>query len=124
MQNSEFATGKSDFNILYRTKTPDGYHIIHARGKHVNAPTGERLAVVWYSDEGLYTDDRKPFFDQAMEQMLLNNGNIQEVGYDNMTGLPNMNYFLKLAEKTRDDIIASGETPILLYFDFNEMKNY
>ncbi|MBP8969478.1 MAG: EAL domain-containing protein [Lachnospiraceae bacterium] len=120
----EFATGKSDFNILYRTKTPDGYHIIHARGKHVNAPTGEQLAVVWYSDEGLYTDDRKPFFDQAMEHMLLNNGSIQEVGYDNMTGLPNMNYFLKLAEKTRDDIIASGETPILLYFDFNDMKNY
>ena len=120
----EFATGKSDFNILYRTKTPDGYHIIHAKGKHVNAPTGEQLAVVWYSDEGLYTDDKKPFFDQAMEQMLLNKGSIQEMGYDSLTGLPNMNYFLKLADKTRDDIIASEKTPVLLYFDFNDMKNY
>ncbi len=63
----EFASGKKDFNIVYRTKTPDGYHILHARGKHVNAPSGERLAVVWYSDEGPYSDENKHMFEQAME---------------------------------------------------------
>ena len=120
----DFATGKNDFNIVYRTMTPDGYHIIHAKGKHVNAPTGEQLAVIWYSDEGPYTDDKKHLFEQAMENLLLNHGCIQDLGYDSMTGLPNMNYFFKLAEKTRDDIFAKGETPVLLYFDFNDMRNY
>ena len=120
----DFATGKSDFNIVYRTMTPDGYHILHAKGKHVNAPTGEQLAVIWYSDEGPYTDDKKHLFEQAMENLLLNHGCIQDLGYDSMTGLPNMNYFFKLAEKTRDDIFAKGETPVLLYFDFNDMRNY
>ncbi len=120
----EFATGKKDFNIVYRTMTPDGYHILHARGKHVNAPTGERLAVIWYSDEGPYSDENKHLFEQAMEHMLIQNDNLNGQGYDTMTGLPNMNYFFKLAEKTRDDILAKGETPVLLYFDFNDMKNY
>ena len=120
----EFATGKSDLNIIYRTMTPDGYHILHARGKHVNAPTGERLAVVWYSDEGPYSDENKGMFEQAMEHLLLKQGSIQDLGYDSMTGLPNINYFFKLADKARDDILNRGETPVLLYFDFNDMKNY
>lgn len=120
----EFASGKKDFNIVYRTKTPDGYHILHARGKHVNAPSGERLAVVWYSDEGPYSDENKHMFEQAMEHLLIQNESINGQGYDSMTGLPNMNYFFKLAEKTRNDIFARGEEPVLLYFDLNDMKSY
>ena len=120
----EFASGNSDLNILYRTMTPDGYHILHARGKHVNAPTGEQLAVVWYSDEGPYSEENKHLFEQAMEHLLLDHGCIQDLGYDSMTGLPNMNYFFKLSEKTVDDILKRGETPVLLYFDFNDMRNY
>lgn len=120
----DFASGKSDFNIVYRTMTPDGYHILHARGKHVNAPTGERLAVVWYSDEGPYSDENKHLFEQAMEQLLIQKGSINELGYDPMTGLPNMSYFFKVAAKTRDDIVASGGSPALLYFDLNDMKSY
>ena len=120
----DFASGKGDFNIVYRTMTPDGYHILHARGKHVNAPTGERLAVVWYSDEGPYSDENKHLFEQAMEHLLIQKGSINELGYDPMTGLPNMNYFFKVAAKTWDDDFADGKAPVLLYFDLNDMKSY
>ncbi len=120
----EFASGKGDFNIVYRTMTKSGYHILHARGKHVNTPTGEQLAVVWYSDEGPYSDENKHLFEQAMEHLLIQNENVSEQGYDPMTGLPNMNYFFKLATRTRDDIFERGDTPVLLYFDLNDMKGY
>ena len=44
------------YKVIYRSKLNGEYHIIHAQGKHVTMPSGERLAFVWYFDEGLYSE--------------------------------------------------------------------
>ena len=52
----KFAVNKSDYNVIYRSRKAgeNGYHIIHATGKHVYT-SGDRIAYVWYTDEGEYT---------------------------------------------------------------------
>lgn len=49
-----FATEGGEYDVVYRTRnrSGDGYRILHAKGKHVYTQTGERLAYVWYTDEG------------------------------------------------------------------------
>ena len=40
------------YNLVCRVLIKDGYRLIHSRGKHFTAKSGERLAMVWYIDEG------------------------------------------------------------------------
>ena len=40
------------YNLVCRVKSKNDYRFIHTGGKHVTMETGERLAVVWYIDEG------------------------------------------------------------------------
>ena len=44
--------------------------------------------------------------------------------YDLLTGLPGLSYFLKLAEKKRDEIADAGGSPIMLFMDLSGMKYY
>ena len=46
-----FATEGGSYDAVYRSKMAEGgYRIIHAHGEHFHAGTGERLAIVWYTD--------------------------------------------------------------------------
>ena len=119
-----FATQGGDFDVTYRTLISGAYRIVHARGKHVYDENGERLAVIWYSDEGPYVDDTKDLFDQAIEHAMSVSAHVSGGDFDGMTGLPNTGYFFKLAESARERLLEEGEDPVLLYFDFNDMKNY
>ena len=47
------------YNLVCRVKTGNGYHLIHTRGKHRTTETGQRIAVVWYIDEGAVILDAK-----------------------------------------------------------------
>ena len=40
------------YNLVCRVKVENRYRLIHTRGRHIMTETGERLAVVWYIDEG------------------------------------------------------------------------
>ena len=120
----KFATEGGELDVLYRTLIGEEYRIVHIRGRHVYSSKGERFALVWYGDEGPYRDVNKGLFDQAINNMAIASGNYTGRNFDAMTGLPNMNYFFKLAEETRAKLMGEDEEPILLYFDFNDMKNY
>lgn len=52
-----FATLDERYEVIYRTWTEEGYRIVHAMGEHVMLETGERLAYVWYTDEGAYAEE-------------------------------------------------------------------
>ncbi len=119
-----FARDEKDFNVIYRTRVGENYRILHARGKHIMTRDGKRVAVVWYADEGLYTDENEEVYDRAMNNMVAASAVSGEHNFDTLTGLPNMNHFFRLFDTSRDMIYEKGGKPVLLYFDFNDMKNY
>ena len=119
-----FAIEGKDYDVVYRTSSKKGYKIIHSRGKHIYTPSGERLAVIWYIDEGMYRDENKSVFDQAVENTVRSTVDVSGHNYDSVTGLPVTNYFFKVAEAARNKILERGNDPVLLYIDFNEMRNY
>ncbi|MBR1650359.1 MAG: EAL domain-containing protein [Lachnospiraceae bacterium] len=119
-----FAIEGKDYDVVYRTSSKKGYKIIHSRGKHIYTKSGERLAVIWYIDEGMYQDDNKSVYDQAVENTVRSTVDVSGHNYDSVTGLPVTNYFFKVAEVSRNKILESGKDAVLLYIDFNEMRNY
>ena len=40
------------YNLVCRVRVENRYRLIHTRGRHIMTETGERLAEVWYIDEG------------------------------------------------------------------------
>ncbi len=119
-----FATEGREYSVVYRSIINSNYHIIYAQGRHFYTDSGERLAVVWYMDEGVYNKERDDIFGQALEREVYNSNKDIKGSYDYLTGLPGMNYFFELAEAGKESIVARGEDPALLFFDFNGMKQY
>lgn len=124
-----FAIGKGDYEVIYRTRINKGneYKVIHAVGRHIYTEEGIRLAHVWYTDEGTYTEDPSADvseLNRALNQLLHEQSLMKVTSYDHLTGLPSMTYFFELAEEGKETLINEGEEPALLYFDMSGMKFY
>ncbi|MBR5755993.1 MAG: EAL domain-containing protein [Firmicutes bacterium] len=122
-----FATEGGQYEVIYRSKIKDSsdYRIIHAWGEHVYTDDGVRLAHVWYSDEGVYNENRTRQgidLNESLSNALHENSMVKASHYDNLTGLPGMSYFFELAEAGRDKVVENGGTPVLLYMNFSGMK--
>ena len=120
-----FSTEGGQLNVAYRTRKPEGYRIIHARGEHVFTETGERLAYVWYADEGGYVTGEDPFEDElnhAFNNVLREQTLYRRSNFDHLTGLPTMTHFFELAEAGRMRLLDDGKTPAFLFFNLNGMK--
>ncbi len=122
-----FATEDGKYEVIYRTAMKDsaGYRIVHAWGRHVYTEDGVRLAHIWYTDEGAYTEE--PQAAESELQRAMNNAlhmaSMEKTrSYDSLTGLPNMTFFFEQAEVEKERIRQQGGMPILLYVDFNGMK--
>ncbi len=119
-----FATEGGEYSVIYRVKIQGEYRIIHAVGRHTYAENGTRLAVVWYTDEGIYDSEKEFVFKKALENELEKDSLYFKGNFDPLTGLPGMNYFFELAENAKKKILQEGEVPALLYLDFIGMKDY
>lgn len=124
-----FATEGGTYEVVYRTKdrARSDYRIIHAQGRHIYTDTGVRLAQVWYTDEGEYTENgssNHDAFRQALHHVLRQESAYKSSQYDYMTGLPSMSYFLVLAEAGKEAIERDGGESVLLYFDLCGMKYF
>jgi len=122
-----FATLDERYEVIYRTWTEDGYRIVHAMGEHVTLETGERLAYVWYTDEGAYAEedtDHPIKLSQNLRNALHEESLLQASFFDYLTGLPSMSYFFELAEEWRRSLLQNGGTMALLYMDLSGMKYY
>ena len=122
-----FATEGGDFDVVYRTKTlkDDGYRIIHSFGKHVVTDDGVRLAYVWYSDEGLYSDDlpsNEPGLNRSFSTSLHEESIVVKNHFDFLTGLPSMTYFFELAEEWMKSFLVSGGTAAIMFLDLSGLK--
>ena len=122
-----FATEGGRYEVIYRTsmKNGAGYRIVHALGRHVYTEDGIRLAHVWYTDEGIYTEE--PHGNESELKQAMNNalhvGSMEKArSYDYLTGLPSMTYFFERAEFEREHLLKQCGQPILLYIDFSGMK--
>ncbi len=122
-----FATEGGKYEVIYRTrkKNSSEYKIVHAMGKHVYTDTGVRLAHVWYTDEGTYTEEpgiTENELNKAMNNALHEESIVNASNYDVLTGLPRMTYFFELAEEGRKVIQEEGGKYALLFLDFSGMK--
>ncbi len=124
-----FATEDGSYDVVYRTKIRNGteYRVVHSRGEHVTTETGERLAQIWYMDEGPYGEEEEGTgnrISQALSGALREESILRESKYDFLTGLPGLSYFFELAEAGKTALEQAGEKPVMLYLDLNGMKYY
>ncbi|QFJ56348.1 EAL domain-containing protein [Pseudobutyrivibrio xylanivorans] len=122
-----FATNGGVYDVVYRLKKDNEYRIIHAYGKHIFKENGVRLAVVWYTDQGAYVEnvikENNPLFN-SLNTQLQERSYTNQAGHDYLTGLPTMTHFFELAESGCNVIRDSGNTPAILFMDFNGMKAF
>ena len=124
-----FAEGIEDLDVIYRTRAgmATGYRMIHARGTRAHTEDGERIAYVWYMDEGTYVEDEKEntgSINEALNQALHEESILRATHYDELTGLPNLAWFFKLYEAWKIGVQGAGKQAALLYIDLNGMKYF
>lgn len=127
----QFSTQGGVYDAVYRNKNrhQDKYHIIHAVGRHFMV--GEcRLSVITYTDETetmdhTGADQRQEAFAEALTDYLSRQGTAARISrFDDLTGLPNMTYFLQYAQEGIAKIRKEGRCPLIIYLDYNNIKAY
>ncbi|SDH29960.1 diguanylate cyclase (GGDEF) domain-containing protein [Pseudobutyrivibrio sp. 49] len=123
----KFAAGGDNFDCVYRTmsKLINDYVILHSHGEHFFTPNGTMLSSTIYMVEGLNSDNPlteklASNFDDIMTKESL----IRDNFYDTLTGLPNMSYFLQLAEAGGRRYRKEGHAPAMVFFDLTGMKYF
>ena len=124
-----FAREEAEYDVVYRTHLPgEGYYrIIHSQGKHIWPKPGVRLAYIWYTDEGRYTDKGgsiESSLASLFSKLLHEQSAIRGASYNYLTGLPNMGYFFELSETGRKKIMEAGGRAASLFIDVNGMGNF
>lgn len=122
-----FATKGGDYDVVYRSKVGDDYNILHAIGKHIYKPTGERLAVVHYMNEGIYQAGSNAYnlgVKKLHEEFIQSMGGSYKISYDHLTGMPDMNYFFELAEAFFSTAFENGKKVAMLFMDLSGMKSF
>ena len=120
-----FASNDSKYDVIFRYKINGVYHIFHALGKHV-IRDGVRLAIVWYTDEGEYSENGQnveSVLSVAYSNLVRKHDVEKLEKYDYLTGLPTISYFFYLVETVfYNDFTSKGETPVMLFLDFTGMS--
>ncbi len=119
-----FAREGGEYNVLYRVLVKGEYRLIRSRGKHTYTDTGVRLAVISYADEGRYIEGSEKSPDKTLSAEMQRGFQELRGSYDPLTGLPGLNHFFELADAGRGKLLEKGEQPVILYFDFNGMKQF
>ncbi len=123
-----FGGGKGDYNVVFRDRIQDVYHVIHANGRHIYPKPDTRLAIVWYVDEGvcesLEGEEANEILTQSQKLRIVDENREHEMNYDYLTGLPSMTYFFRLAEAGRVKIEQDDGYAAMLFLDLNGMKHF
>ena len=123
-----FSEGMDELDVVYRTKAgmDSGYRVIHARGIHLHTASEERIAEVWYMDEGVYEDDGEAgsLMTQALSRALHEESIVNAYHYDELTGLPTPAWFFQLCEAKKAQVFSEGKQAAMIYIDLNGMKYF
>ena len=113
-----FFDRKADYDITFRIKMNDGYHLIHSVGYWQTMEDGTDLVFLLYQDVQKYENK---LLEISNEYKLFQT---DEFYYDSLTNIPNMNYINKHGEDKIQEIIARGHKPVVLYIDIDSMQSY
>ena len=114
----EFANHRSEYDLIFRTRHSDGYHVIHAIANWQTMPDGTELALLTYSD---LTANFDAMSGSAEDYHLFREDQFYT---DSLTGLPNLNYMNQFANERVHALRISGKTPLLIYADVIGMHYY
>ncbi len=125
----KFASGGERLDCVYRTLSHilNDYVILHSHGEHFYTSDGTMLSSTIYMVEGLGKDADNALTEKMASNfidMMSKESLIRDNFYDTLTGLPNMSYFLALADAGLKTIRDNGHTPGVVYFDFTGMKYF
>ena len=116
--SDDFANHRGEYDVVFRSRHPDGYHFIHTIGKWQIMPDGTELALLTYADVSQSVDaivalnEKYKLFQQ------------DRFYTDQLTGIPNLNYLHEFAGERVHRMRTEGKTPALIYTDVNSMRSY
>lgn len=124
-----FSDGKEELDVVYRTRSGmnQGFRVVHARGSHMHTATGDRVAYIWYMDEGKYVEgdgETGSLMTQALSRALHEESILHAAQYDELTRLPSLNWFFKLCEAKKTQKAEKDGKRVLLYLDLSGMKYF
>ncbi len=125
----KFASGGETFDCVYRTiaHSIGDYIILHSHGEHFFTEDGTMLSCTVYMVEGTGDDFENPLTEKLasnFKEMMSKESLIRDNFYDTLTGLPNMSYFLQLADAGKEALYKAGRTPGIVFFDLTGMKYF
>ena len=114
----DFLKKKTDYDITFRVRMDDGYHLMHSIGYWQTMEDGTDLAFLVYQDVQKHKD---MFVEIANKYKLFQR---DEFYIDALTNLPNINYVNKNGDSKIQEIIGRGKLPIAIYLDIDSMQSY
>ena len=114
----DFLKKKTDYDITFRVRMDDGYHLMHSIGYWQTMEEGTDLAFLVYQDVQKHKD---MFVEIANKYKLFQR---DEFYVDALTNLPNINYVNKNGDSKIQEIIGRGKLPIAIYLDIDSMQSY
>ncbi len=125
---SYFVNDVRDFDESYRVRVRGPFHIVHAfASKFSIEAEKDEFIEIWYTYEGVCESD---FLFDAATNMRNYNMKVEirsienKLAVDELTGLPTLSRFFKLAEDGRIRMKEQGKDPALVFFNLNDMKSY
>ena len=123
-----FAEKGGVYDIVYRARPNrrlKDYHIIHSKGSHITMKDGTVLAQIWYFDVTENSNlNLNTVSGTNVEGLLSGKFGLAKSYYDVLTELPNMTYFISLAEAHRNSFLKSGGNPAILSMNLNGLKSF
>ena len=123
----KFASGGEKFDVVYRSMSHimHDYVIIHSHGAHFFTDSGIMLSTTMYMVEGIGGDVTNPLTESLasnFNSLMTKESLIRDNFYDTLTGLPNMSYFIQLADAAKKRLFSVGKIPAVLFMDMVGMK--
>ena len=114
----DFLNKRSEYDLTFRVRREDGYHLIHAAGYWQTMDDGKELSFLVYTDVQRHEER---LFDIAQKYKLFQKDDFYT---DILTNLPNVNYVNKHGEEKLEQILSTNGKPVVLYIDIDSMQSY
>ena len=114
----DFLNKRSEYDLTFRVRREDGYHLIHAAGYWQTMDDGKELSFLVYTDVQRHEER---LFDIAQKYKLFQKDDFYT---DILTNLPNVNYVNKHGEEKLEQILSTNGKPVVLYIDIDSMRSY